>query len=70
MSALMPILILSVLVFAVVMAAMAVGVIFQGKCIRGSCGGEEIIGPDGELLNCETCPVREGRGEDSVGTSL
>ncbi len=65
-----PILILSILVFAVVMAAMAIGVIFQGKCIRGHCGGEEIIGPDGGLLNCETCPVREGRGGDSVGTSL
>ncbi len=48
-------------VFAVVVLIMSVGVIFSGRCIRGSCGGEEIIGPDGELLNCDACPVRKER---------
>ena len=49
---------ITVVAFAVIIAAMAVGVIFRGKCIRGSCGGEAIYGPDGELLNCDSCPVR------------
>ena len=40
---------------------MSVGVMFTGRCIRGSCGGEEITGPNGELLNCDTCPVRKER---------
>lgn len=52
---------LTVFAFAVIVAAMAVGVIFRGQCIRGSCGGEAIYGPDGDLLNCETCPVRKER---------
>jgi len=52
---------LTIAAFAVIVAAMAVGVIFSGKCIRGSCGGEAIYGPDGDLLNCETCPVRHKR---------
>ena len=51
----------AVLFFGAIVAAMAVGVIFRGKCIRGSCGGEAMIGPDGELLNCDTCPVRKDR---------
>ena len=49
-------------VFGIVVLMMAVGAIFSGKCIKGSCGGEEIRDNDGELLNCETCPVRQ-RGE-------
>jgi len=47
--------------FGIIMLAMAVGVIFRGKCIRGSCGGEAIYGPDGDLLNCDSCPVRKDK---------
>jgi len=42
-----------------VMAIMAVGVIFSGRCLRGSCGGPEAVGPDGEPLSCATCPHRK-----------
>ncbi len=49
---------ISIVAFGIIVAAMAIGVIFRGKCIRGSCGGEAVIGPDGELLNCDSCPVR------------
>lgn len=59
----MKLFIITLIAFAVIMAAMAVGVIFKGRCIRGSCGGREIIGPDGELLNCDTCPVRKEKEE-------
>ena len=51
-----------------VMAAMTVGVILKGRCLRGSCGGEAIFGPDGEMLNCETCPVRK-EGQADLGSS-
>lgn len=52
---------LTVALFAIVILIMSIGVIFSGRCIRGSCGGEEVIGPNGELLNCDTCPVRKER---------
>ena len=51
----------AIAVFALAILIMSIGVIFSGRCIRGSCGGEEILGPDGELLNCDTCPVRKER---------
>ena len=40
---------------------MSIGVIMGNKSIKGSCGGAggEIIGPDGEVLNCDTCPNRD-----------
>lgn len=57
------------LFFAAVAAAMAIGLIFRGKCIRGSCGGEAILGPGGELLNCDACPVRKDWEGIAHGTS-
>lgn len=40
-------------------AAMAVGVIFKRPCLRGSCGGAAVQGPDGQKLSCATCPNRQ-----------
>jgi hypothetical protein len=48
----------TVAVMALAMAGMAVGVIFSNKCLRGSCGGPEILGPDGQSLSCDTCPLK------------
>ena len=58
---------LTVVVIGLAMLAMAVGAIFSNRCLRGSCGGPEILGPDGEPLTCDTCPLREKA--KSVGTS-
>ena len=44
---------------AIVMTIMAVGVMFEGRCLRGSCGGPELAGPAGESLACATCPRRK-----------
>ena len=52
---------LTLLIFAFVMLAMAVGVIFRRPCLRGSCGGPEILASDGEPLTCATCPNRKKR---------
>jgi hypothetical protein len=46
------VILLSIVVVAVVMIAMAVGTIFSNRCLRGSCGGPEVLGPSGESLSC------------------
>ncbi len=43
---------------AIVMAIMAIGVVLDGRCLRGSCGGPDVVGSDGESLACATCPHR------------
>ena len=55
----MTILILTMAVFVIAMLFMSVGVVFSGRCLRGSCGGAEVLGPDGEPLTCATCPRRQ-----------
>lgn len=62
----MTLFLITVVVVAVLMAIMAIGVILTGRCLVGSCGGEAIYGPDGELLNCRYCPVRKEQ-ESSLG---
>ena len=54
----MTLFLLTVLVIGVAMLIMAVGVVFSNRCLRGSCGGQDLLGPDGEPLACETCPRR------------
>ena len=54
-------LLLTLAVFAVVMLMLAVGVIMRRPCLRGSCGGPDVLGSDGEPLTCSTCPNRQRR---------
>lgn len=49
---------LALAVIGVSVAAMAVGVMFKRPCLRGSCGGSPVQGPDGRKLSCATCPNR------------
>ncbi|HAK56460.1 MAG: hypothetical protein QF463_02340 [Vicinamibacterales bacterium] len=49
---------LTALVIGAAMLVMAVGVVFSNRCLRGSCGGPDVLGPDGAPLSCETCPRR------------
>ena len=44
---------------ALAVAAMAIGVVFRRPCLRGSCGGPEVLGPGGEKLSCGACPNRD-----------
>lgn len=71
----MKILFLTLLVVGAAMAIMAVGLVFRGRCFGGSCSGDGVIGPDGEVITCDTCPKREEleakaaaakQGQDSV----
>jgi hypothetical protein len=56
-----PVFLVVAALFGVAIAAMAVGTILSGKCLRGSCGGPGVVGPDGESLSCATCPNRKKR---------
>ncbi len=61
-------LLLTLTAFAIAMLIMAVGVIMRRPCLRGSCGGPEVMGSDGESLTCATCPNRKRR--DRSGHAL
>ena len=45
--------------FVAAMTVMSVGVILGQKHLRGSCGGPRIVGPDGDLMSCDTCPNKD-----------
>lgn len=58
---------LTVSLMGIIMLMMSVGVIFSGHCLRGSCGGPDIVGPNGESLLCATCPKRAEREQSQAG---
>ena len=64
----MGVFLLAAVVIAVVMLVMAVGVLFNYPCLRGSCGGPDVIGPDGVAVSCETCPNRLRRRSAGADT--
>jgi hypothetical protein len=53
---------IAVLLLGIGIAGMAIGVIFRRPCLRGSCGGPDVLGPGGEKLSCGTCPNRRRAG--------
>lgn len=55
----MDVLFLTLAVFLLVVLAMSVGIIFRRPCLRGSCGGPEVLDAAGEPLSCSTCPNRK-----------
>jgi hypothetical protein len=61
LSAFLPVFLLALAAIGIAVAAMAVGVMFRRPCLRGSCGGSAVLGPDGSKLSCETCPNRGRR---------
>jgi hypothetical protein len=44
--------------FAAAIGAMALGSRLTGRCLRGSCGGPDVRGADGERISCAGCPNR------------
>lgn len=55
------ILIATVVVFLLGALGMAVGVMATGRCLRGSCGGPEVLDARGEPISCAACPNRKRR---------
>lgn len=58
LSTLATVFVLAAVLIGVAVLAMAIGVMFRRPCLRGSCGGPAVIGPDGEKLSCSSCPNR------------
>lgn len=56
---------LSILGVALAMLMMAVGAIVSNRCLRGSCGGRDVLGLEGEPLTCDTCPLRDTPQSDA-----
>lgn len=61
----MGLLLLTIVGIGLVMLAMSVGVMLSGRCLRGSCGGPDLVGPDGRSLTCATCPNRDAEATGS-----
>lgn len=59
LSALVTVFVLAAVLIGLAVLAMAIGVIFKRPCLRGSCGGPAVVGPDGEKLSCSDCPNRQ-----------
>ncbi len=55
----MGVFLLTVIVMAIAMLVMAVGVLCRYPCLRGSCGGADVLDTDGESLRCTACPYRK-----------
>ena len=55
----MGLLVLTFFVLVAVMAIMAIGQRLTNRCLRGSCGGPEVLDAKGEVVSCDTCPLRQ-----------
>ncbi len=63
----MTLFLLSVGLIAGVMLIMAVGLLFKYPCLRGSCGGLDVVDAQGRSLRCDACPRRAVRTDAPVG---
>ncbi len=54
----MALFLLSAGLIAGVMLIMAVGLLFKYPCLRGSCGGPDVVDSEGRSLRCDACPRR------------
>lgn len=61
-----PIILITIIGMGLIVAAMSVGVLLSGRCLRGSCGGPEVLGPNGESLTCASCPRRKLQRQSKV----
>ncbi len=64
----MALFLLSAGLIAGVMLIMAVGVLFRYPCLRGSCGGSDVVDDTGRSLRCDACP-RRSAGPDASARS-
>ena len=49
----------TIVFFGLCMCGMAIGVMVSGRRLRGSCGGDAVVGPDGQQVSCGACPKKE-----------
>jgi hypothetical protein len=51
--------VLTMAFFGMCMAGMGIGALLQGRFLRGSCGGPDVITAGGEAMSCGACPKQE-----------
>lgn len=65
----MTLILITAALIGLIMVAMAVGVVFKNRCLRGSCGGPEVLDPNGDPLSCATCPNRKKPADEATTVS-
>lgn len=55
----MSVVLLAIGFFGIAMAIMAIGLLSKNRCLRGSCGGPDVLDAEGESLRCGACPRRD-----------
>ncbi len=55
----MTVVLLAIAFFGIAMAIMAIGLLSKNRCLRGSCGGPDVLDAQGESLRCGACPRRD-----------
>ena len=55
----MTVVLLAIGFVGVAMAIMAIGLLSKNRCLRGSCGGPDVLDAQGESLRCGACPRRD-----------
>ncbi len=63
------IVLITLFAFLFTVLIMSVGVIFNRPCLRGSCGGAQVLDSEGEPLSCSTCPNRDKQKQGSAATT-
>ena len=62
----MTVVLLAAIFIAIAMAIMAIGLLAKGRCLRGSCGGPDVLDSEGESLRCGACPRRDEQADIAV----
>ena len=62
----MTVFLLTVGTMAGVMLIMAIGLLFKYPCLRGSCGGADVLDDNGKSLSCAACPRRKSKPNSSA----
>ncbi len=55
----MSVVLLAIAFVGIAMAIMAIGLLSKNRCLRGSCGGPDVLDAQGESLRCGACPRRD-----------
>ena len=55
----MSVVLLAIAFVGIAMAIMAIGLLSKNRCLRGSCGGPDVLDAEGESLRCGACPRRD-----------
>lgn len=55
----MTVVLLAIAFVGVAMGIMAIGLLSKNRCLRGSCGGPDVLDAQGDSLRCGACPRRD-----------